>query len=140
MPTSELQPSPSSQSVPAFLQHTLSSSHSHGHVFVTVAPSSPLTQNLHVYIPEGVLLPQASCPQSLRMFNQASTALELLQLHLFCLESEITGCASFNPSTIAEKESPRQNSVFLALPYLHTANVNGQHSSEEKHLQKEVRH
>lgn len=30
--------------------------------------------------------------------------------------------------------------MFLALPYLHTANVNGQHGSEEKHLQKEVRH
>lgn len=53
---------------------------------------------------------------------------------------KITGCASFNPSTIAEKEDSRQNAVFLALPYLHTANVNGQHSSEEKHLQKEVRH
>lgn len=30
--------------------------------------------------------------------------------------------------------------MFLCLPYLHPANVDGQHGREEKHLQEEVRH
>lgn len=100
---------------------------------MTTSPSSPLTHNLRVSVPEG--------PPSLHVCNQQAPSQSIFTARSFFFQRvEIPGRASLRPSTLAEQGEPRHEAASPARPYLHAANVNGEHGREEEHLQEEVGH
>lgn len=104
-------------------------------------PTSPSNHVVH-HVPSQPTYPQSAFPRTRGSPIPARVSQDIFTAHSFFFfqRVQIPGHAPLGPCTLAEQEEPGYEAVPPARPYLHAANVDGEHGREEEHLQEEVGH